>query len=44
MQYEENDVIYSKNELILIKRELKSDKHNCLILKVEYPWSYSIDG
>lgn len=39
---DENDVIESNNELSEIKNKLKSSKHACLTLRMEYPRSYEV--
>ena len=40
--YEENDIINSKEDLEKIKKELKCEKYNCLVLRSEHPESYHI--
>ena len=40
--HEENDVIETKEELARVKKELKLDKHTCLIMRMEHPRAYMI--
>ena len=40
--YEENDIINSREDLEKIKKELKCEKYNCLVLRSEHPESYHI--
>ena len=40
--HEENDVIESKEEVNLVKKELKNKKHACLYLRLEPPRAYRV--
>ena len=40
--HEENDVIETNEELASVKKKLKNGKHTYLVMRIEYPRSYSV--
>ena len=40
--HEENDVIETPEELVNVKKQLKLDKHTCLIMRMEHLRAYGI--
>ena len=40
--HEENNVIETPEELANVKKNLKQDKHTCLIMRIECPRAYEI--
>ena len=40
--HEENNVIETPEELANVKKQLKEDKHTCLIMRMEHPRAYEI--
>ena len=40
--HEENKVIVTQGEIANVKKQLRQDKHTCLIMRVEQPIAYEI--
>ena len=42
MTHEQNDVIETSEELVRVKKQVKQDKQNYLVMRMEHPRAYEI--